>query len=549
MTGFGARFQTLYPTIKEICRVSGTPGVSIGVLHRNEVYTQAFGFRDVDAKLSPDENTIYYLASLSKAFTASAVAKLVEQKKIEWTTPIRDVLDRFSHNNPIIQDQSTIVDWLSHRTGLAPKNALWVSEFGHASLKRDAALPMISYLEQVFDFRSRWLYSNWGYALADAVVEKLGGESWGNVLKEHIFDPLQMNRTITDHDTPLDNVAEAYMALTDGSPYHLPRPFPEDGKVMEGAVAVQSNVRDLLTFYKALMEAAEDQTQNGRTSTEGNPLTQLPMLFQAHISLSPDISETERGYGLGWVRVQLPTTLGAIGLNPTYVGKMPVVGKGLKQGQSCIYHQGSNNTFLSSVHLLPESGSAVVVLTNSMANNDAADWLGELLLEAVLENPDPNDYLKLAKASAYESKERWVRMREEMEKSRKPDTPIKPFDAYCGSYVNVVNTYSVDVFRDQDQLKMCFQGDRRCAYSLEHHQYDTFSWLLTRDEDVHYGRFPVTQSDFYLLAFECGKKDKEIDRLIWINDPVVPSGEVFRKSAQKPSRAENEGEPVLEGPA
>ena len=80
------------------------------------------------------------------------------------------------------------------------------------------------------------------------MITKAGGKSWGEALKEDIFDPLHMERTITVHDTMLDNVAKAYMAFADGSLHHEPRPFPEDGQVMEGAVAVQSCVQDLLVF-------------------------------------------------------------------------------------------------------------------------------------------------------------------------------------------------------------------------------------------------------------------------------------------------------------
>lgn len=55
---------------------------------------------------------------------------------------------------------------------------------------------------------------------------------------------------------------------------------------------------------------------------------------------------------------------------------MPVIGKGLEKPELCIWHQGSYNTFLTAVFLLPESQTAVVILTNALANNDTADRLG-----------------------------------------------------------------------------------------------------------------------------------------------------------------------------
>lgn len=165
------------------------------------------------------------------------------------------------------------------------------------------------------------------------------------------------------------------MAVYDGTPVHLLRPAPEDGKVMEGAVAVQSNVHDLLTYYAASKAAAENQMRSGKIWTSGNPLRQTEILFTPHIALEPEKTENERTYGMGWIRTEFSRTLGVTGLNPRYTKKMPVVGKGLGEKELCIYHQGSTNTFLSSVHLLPESHTAIVVLANSMGRNDTADWL------------------------------------------------------------------------------------------------------------------------------------------------------------------------------
>nr|POE47800.1 hypothetical protein CFP56_01129 [Quercus suber] len=405
---------------------------------------------------------------------------------------------------------------------------------------------MISYLDTVDRFRERWLYSNWAWALADEVITTLSGETWGAFLKSQMFDRLGMKRSTTNHDTSLDNVAEAYIALLSGRPHHLPRPFPGDGKVMQGAVAVQSCVSDLAKLYKAFMEAKSHQDSTGFTSTPGNPLAQIATITQGHIRLDPGDTKQERSYAIGWVRAELPTTLGAIGLNPTYMREMPIVGKGLPKSELCLYHQGSNNTFLNSVHLLPDSHSAVVVLTNSMANNDAADWLGEMLLEAVLDNADKNDYVRLAEISAAESKDRWKRMREELESKRTAGTTCRPLHAYCGSYYNRVGTYRIEVYQAGDQLKMCFQGDREFSYDLEHYHFDTFSWLLTRDEDAHYGRFPVTRASFYLFDFNMPRVGSEAESVTWIDDTAVPQGEMFRR--RKMEIGVVHGESVVDGP-
>lgn len=532
MPDLKARLNTLNPVINEICRVSGTAGASIGVLHDNEVvFAEGFGFRDVEAQLAPDQDTIYYLSSLSKAFTSAATGILVEQGKLTWTTPIRDVLPNFKQKDRVVMEQSTLVDWLSHRTGLAPKNWLWPAEMSQPALKREETLPMVAYLEKLYDFRKRYQYSNWGYAIADHVIEEVGGKSWGNVLNAEVIEPLGMKRTVTDHNTSLDNVAKSYIALSDGSPHNIPRPFPESGKIMAGATAVQSNVRDLLKFYKALMAAAEDQTASSRTHTPGNPLSQVETILKAHIPMDEKPSDAERFYALGWARTHLPASMGVIGLNPTYVPAMPVVGKGIDGKRLCIWHQGSNNAILSSVFLLPDTNSAVVVLTNSMANNDAADWLGQMVLETVLDNPEPNDYLELARASAAESVARWPRMRETLDKERTPKTSVRPLDAYCGTYFNAIGDYRIEIYtKAQGQLQICFQGAHEFPYDLSHEEYDKFSWLITRNQAAKYGRFPSTRAKFYVVHFVFSGNDSSATELIWSNDGDVPGqGEAFRR--------------------
>lgn len=181
--------------------------------------------------------------------------------------------------------------------------------------------------------------------------------------------------------------------------------------------------------------------------------------------------------------------------------------------------------------MLPDTRTAIVVLTNSMAVNDIADCIGEMLLETVLDNPDNNDYLKLARQSAKESVAQWPRMAEELESHREKGTKPRPLREYVGSYYNAVDNWRLEVFEADDetgQLRMCMQGNRKQTYALRHYHHDTFSWLLTRDEDVkEYGRLPLTSTDFYLLAFESGTAKGAIDHLVWKHDPAVAQGEKF----------------------
>jgi hypothetical protein len=213
----------------------------------------------------------------------------------------------------------------------------------------------------------------------------------------------------------------------------------------------------------------------------------------------------------------------------------------------CIYHHGSSNTFLSSVHLLPESNTAMVVLTNSMGNNDTADWVGELLLQTILDVPPEcqHDHIKLAIASAERSSNLWIDMAEKLEQERVPNTKPQGHDQYVGKYFNKVKTYHIEVLERDGKLMMCFQGRHEQLYDLEHYHYDVFSWSLTRDEDVRRGRFPVTRPQFYLFHFKSAGTAGEINGLVWSNDPAVPEGELFLKEEALPVEICS---PFVEGP-
>jgi CubicO group peptidase (beta-lactamase class C family) len=90
----------------------------------------------------------------------------------------------------------------------------------------------------------------------------------------------------------------------------------------------------------------------------------------------------EKSYAAGWARSQLPTTVGDIGVNPGLITEMPILADGI-QSNLATWHQGSLVGATSFIMLLPETQSAVLVLTNTMAKNDAADWIGQLLIETL----------------------------------------------------------------------------------------------------------------------------------------------------------------------
>lgn len=524
-----SRLQALGPAITQICEISGTPGVSVGVLHHGEViHTAAYGYRDVEAKLLPDEDTIYHVASLSKGMTALGVGILVNEGKLEWDTKIKSLLPQFKHENAQLQEEATIVDFMSHRSGLASQVQFWMQEFGRMSLAQKETLPLMAKIPQVHKFREQFLYCNWGFGLAAILMETLSGMTWGDFLGTRVFAPLGMTRTTTKRNSGLENAAKGYIARSDGSFFQNEVPHVSNGTACSGAAGVQTSVRDLLTLYGNLLRASKDQSERNVTTTEGSPLVELSTILSPHIAV-PGYSDGEQAYGLGFTLTDLPGTMGATGINGMFTSDMPVVGRGITEKKRVWHHNGSLAAFLSCIHIVPETDSVIVVLTNSIAKNDAADWLAQMILESLIDSPQKNDYVKIAQESANGLVNEWESMIEQLASDRVANTTSKSLATYVGRYFNDAQNWFMEIFLKDGELYMCMQGAHEESYKLSHYNYNVFSWVLTWDESVERGRFRNPTPDYYLLKFQV--QDDEVTALQWTIDGDLPEGQLFKKEA------------------
>ncbi|CRG87958.1 hypothetical protein PISL3812_04980 [Talaromyces islandicus] len=520
----------LSPTIEKICESSGTPALSLGVLHHGDVlFRDNFGFRDIEAGLKPDSDTIYGVASLTKAFTSSLFGIMVEEGKISWDTPIHEILTDFHRSDEI--NQATLVDVLSQCTGMARSNQYWCGNDNGLLLDKDQVVPIVDYLHQVDPFRSVGSMNNWHFALAGEAVEALSGKSWGTAVKEILLQPLNLNRTIFWNDDD-DNVAKPYVALDDSSPYPIPWPEQADGKIMSSAMGLRSSVNDLLIWSQALLRGLVDQRQSGRSSTPGLPLKHLTNIMGGYCPL---MLSYPGEIGMGFMLTTLPNPIGAGGANPGLLEKMPKVGSD-SPGTEILYYQGSMAGYTSSLILVPESQSAVVVLANSMALNDAADWVSQAVLEALLETSNPADYQLLSQQTAAAEITKFPALKKALELKRVPGTHPKPLDRYTGRYYNSIKNFYLEVYVDierEGHLHFSFQGLRdHQSWPLKHYHHDTFSWLMSRNECVKRARFAVVSESLYLFKFVPAQDDMDsIIALQWAHEGGNTQPETFVKLA------------------
>ncbi len=165
------------------------PGLAIVALRNNEiVYSKGFGYRDVDKELEMTPNTAHPIASCTKSFTSTAIALLVDEGKLEWDTPIREFIPQFKMKDPVATERVTIVDMLSHRTGLPRHDFVWVNDdFSYREI-----LERLPHLDLSKDIRTDMQYCNLMYLAASVIIEELSGMSYNDFIVKRIFKPLKM---------------------------------------------------------------------------------------------------------------------------------------------------------------------------------------------------------------------------------------------------------------------------------------------------------------------------------------------------------------------
>lgn len=143
--------------------------------HGDVIHTAHFIRQDVLRPNPPDDDTIYHVASLTKAITASAVACLVDDDILDWDLPVRHYLPEFGQGRDELGQHCTLKDLLSNRTGLVIANLLWGQKEGEFLLPKSEIVRTTCYLDAIKPFRESFVYSQWNYVLMTEIVERVTG--------------------------------------------------------------------------------------------------------------------------------------------------------------------------------------------------------------------------------------------------------------------------------------------------------------------------------------------------------------------------------------
>ena len=172
------------------------PGISVAVVKDGKVvHSKGYGLRSLKNNLPTDENTLFGIASNSKAFTASALAILVDEGKLKWDDKVREYIPEFKLYSPFVTEEFTIKDLLTHRSGLGLGAGDLMMFPDSSDFTRKDIIYNLRYLKPVSGFRTQYDYDNNLYIVAGEVIQRITGISWEDFIDQRILKPLGMNST------------------------------------------------------------------------------------------------------------------------------------------------------------------------------------------------------------------------------------------------------------------------------------------------------------------------------------------------------------------
>jgi CubicO group peptidase (beta-lactamase class C family) len=492
------QLNALRTTIEHILKASGSAGASVGVIHDGESYDAHYGFKDHQREQAPDSNTLYGIGSLSKSMIASLIGHLVDTKVLSWNDNVRSII-------PEVETlDCTILDLLSMRSGLPTFNILWYQGNSYPLVDKSSLISMINGMKPCFLPGKGWRYSNWGYALAAEIIKRKTTVEFHEKLGEILFKPLGMNRTRLDPGWREDsNIAEGFMGLNDATLLPIRSQTADSSTIMGPAGGVCSTTKDLLLYYGSLLTAMKHEINGEKTAP--SPFKQLGTIFQGHVPMPQKINSINQ-YALGWVKGSLPGWPGALSPNGDLLDKPPIIGKGT-DAQTFFSHTGSLAGFTSTAILLPESQIAVFVLVNTKGSCDSSDFIANAVLDKLLRGSGNYDFVQLTQSAMERASGRYKRQSEELSSARVSGTSSKPLSAYQGRYYWTSKSFYVDVFVQDGSLKIRIMDRSDQVYDLEHYHYDTFTWLMTDEEEARRSRY-VQAVGAYKFVFEANEIQK-----------------------------------------
>lgn len=274
-----ARIRSRIPDMEKILAATGQPGVSVGVLHRGEiVLNHSIGHRDVDAGIKADGDTLYCIASLTKAFIAAASNLVIHENGLSWSDKVADLVPGLGmQDDQTLTNRLTLTDLVSHRSGISSLDQLVQGLDGRVLVPKKGVVHLMNELPVRSDLRTEFWYSNVPFSVAGKIIEDVGKRNrWDEFLQDKVLGPLAMGRTTADAEVVASdsNVATPYACHPSGSVEPLAQPELSASTLHGCAGGIRSSITDMLKWCRAILSATKSASRQGPGQTE--PTRNLP---------------------------------------------------------------------------------------------------------------------------------------------------------------------------------------------------------------------------------------------------------------------------------
>ncbi|MHC5110070.1 MAG: serine hydrolase [Planctomycetota bacterium] len=390
LSSFDARFARIGEELD-------VPGMAVAVVKDDKiVYRNAFGTRDPESGKPVDMDTVFYIASSTKSFTAAAILTLVDEGELSLDDPVRKHLRRFDLGKKKLTHSVTIGDLLSHGKGISNGPIVWLDAFtGQINEAR-----FYHWLPES-EVKGGFEYTNLHYTLLGRVLEAKTGKSWKDVLADRLFAPIGMDAaTCYADDMYAEGQNVAYPSALDSKGLSRTE-IRKINTTMHAAGGMGASANDMARWIRFQLNGGE---------IDGALILKPETMKKSHGLIAKGkrniLGRAREGYGLGW-----------------FVGSY--------QGETLVDHGGGYVGTAAAVSFMPERGIGVVVLAN--ASTIATELITLEIYDLLLGTKGKDQLPRMARMT----RQRRDRMRQESEvKGANPvDGGLSlPAEAYVGTY-------------------------------------------------------------------------------------------------------------------
>jgi CubicO group peptidase (beta-lactamase class C family) len=429
------------------------PGVAVVIVKDGEVvYLKGFGVREKGKPERVTPDTVFAIASCTKAFAATVIAMQGDEGKLKWDDKVYDHLDYFRLRDEAADREVTLRDLLCHRTGMPRHDLLWSAFSGVDS---EAVIRRWVKGQSSTSFRSAWEYSNVPFTTAGVIAGKIDNSDWAGVLQKRIFDPLGMTASSC-----------RLQASASRPDLAMPHYYGFDKAI----TAIAWDYNDHVGAAGAINSSARDlgkwlQFQLGEGKVNGKQLISARALRETH---TPQMLMKAEGpfaiffppqhtrfasYGLGW-----------------FVHDY--------RGVTCVSHGGTLNGFRAQCMMVPEKKLGVFVLCN-LRPSPVTEIVAKTAIDTMLGLP-AEDWIAFHRTAGDRVDANVADARKKRDAARKPDTkPSLSLKEYVGVYDEPAYG-RLEVILENDQLMGRFG---KYTLRLEHYHFDTFTAVLVAPKE------------------------------------------------------------------